>query len=208
MQERLAYPQRRTQLVQAAIELAERDGFGSLTIRAVAEAAGVSLGVVHYCFESKEVLLSAIIESIIAELSDGVKQAFAHVAATDKTSSGCVADFIKSGLHSMWEVIKSSPQRQILTYEITTYALRHDRTEGPAHLARQQYSIMDQAASEFFQEVAHRFNASWSEPFESICREVLAAIDGITLRWLVDRNELSATQQFDNLAITISHKIR
>ncbi len=48
---------RRTELVQAAIQVATREGLAATTTRRIAQELGISVGVVHYCFRSKEELL-------------------------------------------------------------------------------------------------------------------------------------------------------
>ncbi|HEX5322471.1 MAG TPA: TetR/AcrR family transcriptional regulator, partial [Capsulimonadaceae bacterium] len=53
-------------LLEAAYELVAEVGVGGLRTRDIAERAGVNLATVHYCFESKEALLSALYEFIIA----------------------------------------------------------------------------------------------------------------------------------------------
>src|SRR4051812_49039342 len=50
---RVPVQDRRTQLVEAAISRAVRDGLADTTVRGIAEEAGVSLSTVHYCFASK-----------------------------------------------------------------------------------------------------------------------------------------------------------
>ena len=58
---------RRGQLIDAALMLAAQQGVAALTIRRVAEAGGVSLGVVHYHFEDKDELLTKMAESLRSE---------------------------------------------------------------------------------------------------------------------------------------------
>ena len=58
--DRLPILERRAQLVRAALVVATRDGFEAATVRAIAAEAGVSLGVVHYCFEDKDELLREV----------------------------------------------------------------------------------------------------------------------------------------------------
>jgi AcrR family transcriptional regulator len=55
---------RRDQLIAAAISIAARDGIEAATVRAVAVEAGVSAGVVHYCFSDKNELLTCMAEAI------------------------------------------------------------------------------------------------------------------------------------------------
>ena len=57
---RMPVAERREQLIAAARAVASREGIDGTTVRAVAAEAGVSLGVVHYCFEDKDELLRAV----------------------------------------------------------------------------------------------------------------------------------------------------
>lgn len=51
------HDQRRTQIAQALWAIAERDGLGAATVRRVAGAAGVSVGLVQHYFSSKDEML-------------------------------------------------------------------------------------------------------------------------------------------------------
>ena len=61
---RLPVAERREQLIEAALAVASREGIEAATVRAVAAEAGVSLGVVHYCFQDKDELLRAMAHAI------------------------------------------------------------------------------------------------------------------------------------------------
>lgn len=60
----------RERLIEAAIDLFGRDGFDATSLRAVAEEAGVSWGLVRFHFGSKEGLREAAEERVIAEYLD------------------------------------------------------------------------------------------------------------------------------------------
>ena len=123
---RLPAEERRAQLVAAALGLAEAEGFGAVTIRRVADAAGVSLGVVHYCFENKEELMGAAIANVVAALGEEISQTYARASEASEAGTGAegLRQLLGDGLAAMWALIEQTPQLQILTYEITTYALR------------------------------------------------------------------------------------
>ena len=125
MLNRLPADERRTQLVESALSIAEQRGVSSVTVRAVAEEAGVSLGVVHYCFESKEALIAAMGETLILQLSASMQYAFAQVRhAPDLSGVQGLKELLHIGLTGMWPTIEATPDRQLLTYEITAQALR------------------------------------------------------------------------------------
>lgn len=180
-----------------------------MTIRAVAEEAGVSLGVVHYCFESKEALFAAMAESLVLQLSGGMREAFASVWDTQELSGlRDLREVLHTGLTGMWPLIEATADRQLLTYEITAYALRHRAAGAPlaGSVADEQYRVMDIEATVFLEESARRTGCTWTEPVEAIARFALAVIDGIVLRWLVDRDSAAILTELDDLVRIVGSK--
>jgi TetR/AcrR family transcriptional regulator, transcriptional repressor of bet genes len=58
--------ERREQLLNAAFEVASREGVGGLTVRSIAAEASVSHGLVHFHFESKDQLVRALLDWVLA----------------------------------------------------------------------------------------------------------------------------------------------
>lgn len=204
---RLPAEERRAQLVQAALTLAEAEGFGSVTIRRVADEAGVSLGVVHYCFENKEELMAAAISNIVAMLGDAMTEAYAPAEGPGEVARGRegLRDYLRRGVGGMWEFLESTPNVQLLTYEITTYALRRgagqegsDRDAAAHALAARQYVVTDSVAVDFLTEAANAAGVVWERPVEYVARVSLTFIDGLVLRWLIDRDSDAARTQLDD----------
>lgn len=209
MLNRLPADERRAQLVESALSIAEQRGVASVTVRAVAEEAGVSLGVVHYCFESKEELLAAMGESLILQLSESMRLAFGQVRhAPDLRGAAGLRELLHIGISGMWPIIEATPDRQLLTYEITAQALRHraSGSERAGDIAGRQYRTMDHEAIEFLAECARISDVGWSTPVESIARFGLAMLDGLVLRWLVDRDSEAMIAALDDLVHIIASK--
>ncbi|QYB03366.1 TetR/AcrR family transcriptional regulator [Rhodococcus sp. USK10] len=209
MLNRLPADERRAQLVESALAIAEQRGVASVTVRAVAEEAGVSLGVVHYCFESKEELLAAMGESLVLQLSASMRLAFGQVRhAPDLRGIDGLRELLHIGISGMWPIIEATPDRQLLTYEITAQALRHraSGSERAGDIAGQQYRTMDEEAIEFLAECARIAGVSWGTPVEAIARFGLAMLDGLVLRWLVDRDSEAMIAALDEMVQVITAK--
>ncbi|QBJ97826.1 TetR family transcriptional regulator [Rhodococcus sp. ABRD24] len=209
MLNRLPAEERRAQLVEAALSIAEHGGIGAVTIRAVAEEAGVSLGVVHYCFESKETLVAAMAESMVLQLSAGVRDSFASVWDSQELSGlRDLREVLHTGLSAMWPLLEATADRQLLTYEITAYALRHRAAGAPlaGSIAEDQYRTMDLEAVVFLEESARRTGTKWTEPVQSVARFALAVIDGIVLRWLIDHDSNAIVTELDDLVRIVASK--
>ncbi|MBF6356003.1 TetR/AcrR family transcriptional regulator [Nocardia higoensis] len=179
--------------------LAEKKGVAGVTTRDVAQAAGVSLGVVHYCFENKDALMTELAKALAMELRDSVD---ADEAVWQDAGTGIEAlrQLVRAGLELMWLNIEATPERQLLTYETTTYALREGETT-PAKLAiaREQYTFNDSTVADILDHAREATGTEWSVPVQTLSRFTLNMIDGLVLRWLVDNDSAAVRTQLDLL---------
>lgn len=183
MTTRLPVAERRAQLVEAALAVAAAEGIGAATVRRVAEQAGVALGVVHYCFADKDELFGALAARIVEDLS------VAGTAALAVDGDGDVGAALRSVVDAMWSWIEATAGEQLLTYEITTHALRSAGLHG---VAERQYAASQEAAQRLLTLAAEASGATWNRPVSEVAAEALAFVDGVALRWLVDRDGAAA----------------
>ncbi|GEA88148.1 TetR/AcrR family transcriptional regulator [Cellulomonas cellasea] len=114
---RMPVAARREQLIEAALSVASRDGIDAATVRAVAAEAGVSLGVVHYCFQDKDELLRAVADAITVQNRQAAEMGL-PVDADLRTT-------FRAAVESLWDNIRANRGAQLLSYELTTTSLRH-----------------------------------------------------------------------------------
>lgn len=188
MTRRLPAEQRRAQLLRAALEIAEHDGLGAVTIRGVAERAGVSLGVVHYCYTDKEELLRELIGAVNAE----VHRAAEAFVSVDFDSGARGAEGLRRRLYEavdlIWAVISASPDRQLLTYEIVSYSIRtHGLPE--VGLARDQQTSNEEIVRSVLERTGSSAGMYWSMGLDDLVRVVESMIAGIGLRWQILRDD-------------------
>ncbi len=204
MSSRLSVEERRAHLIEAAIGLAEKKGVAGVTTRDVAQAAGVSLGVVHYCFENKDALMTELVKALSMELRDSVD---ANETVWQDVGSGkeALQKLIRAGLELMWLNIEATPERQLLTYETTTYALREgEQTPAKLAIAREQYNFNDSTVADILEHARDATGTNWSVPVQTLSRFTLNVIDGVVLRWLVDNDSESVRVQLDLLSEMIT----
>ncbi|MEU7217706.1 MULTISPECIES: TetR/AcrR family transcriptional regulator [Nocardia] len=200
----MSVEERRAHLIEAAIGLAEKKGVAGVTTRDVAQAAGVSLGVVHYCFENKDALMTELVKALSMELRDSVD---ANETVWQDVGSGkeALQKLIRAGLELMWLNIEATPERQLLTYETTTYALREgEQTPAKLAIAREQYNFNDSTVADILEHARDATANQWSVPLTSLSRFTLNVIDGVVLRWLVDNDSESVRAQLDLLSQMIA----
>jgi AcrR family transcriptional regulator len=189
---RLPVADRRSQLIDAALDVAAAEGIAAATVRRVADQAGVALGVVHYCFADKDELFAELASRIVDELvAAGAAALPGDVAAPDLVSA------LRAGVLGLWTVIESTPGEQLLTYELTTHALRQP---GLRRVATRQYEVSQQAAETLLALAAGAAGAAWTRPVAELGAEALAFFDGVTLRWLVDRDSAAARARLVSFA--------
>jgi AcrR family transcriptional regulator len=183
VQIRLPVAERRAQLVDAALAVAAAEGIAAVTVRRVAEGAGVALGVVHYAFADKDELLDALAARIVDELTA------AGAAALELDNADDLASALGLAVEGVWRSIEGTAGAQLLTYEITTHALRNPAL---AEVAHRQYAAAQAAAERLLELAAEAGGATWRRPVPELAAEALAFVDGVTLRWLVDRDGAAA----------------
>jgi AcrR family transcriptional regulator len=178
---RMAVADRRSMLVEAAVRVAAREGVAGTTTRKVVAEAAAPLGAFHYCFRSKQELLREVTTALVEELVQ---------SATEGLQPGAdVATSLHDGLRGLWAAVERSPDRQLVTYELTQHALR---TSGLEDLARWQYECYWAAAGGFLETVAASAGARWTLPVAVLSRMVVTITDGVVLGWLVDRDTTAA----------------
>jgi AcrR family transcriptional regulator len=179
----MPYAQRRQQLVDAAITVMTREGVQKATTRAIVAEADTSLSVFHYCFESKQQLLDAVIKSLVGTSVDLAEASFRPGASR--------REMIRAGLDAYWTHVTAHPQEHLLTYELTQYCLR---TTGYEEVAREQYDHYANAFTAILGTIGE------GERLDVVGRYCAALIDGLTLDWLVRRDDESARLVLDRLA--------
>lgn len=71
---------RRQQLIRATLAVIARKGYASLTVADVARAAGLSVGIINFHFDSKDKLLAETLRSLADEYNRNWKSALAAAA--------------------------------------------------------------------------------------------------------------------------------
>lgn len=190
---RLPVEERRQQLVDAAIRVMTRDGVTKATTRAISSEAQVSLSVFHYCFDSKQELLAAVIDTIVS-----------HTASPAKASIEpglSLRDTIRSALTAYWEHTVANPEEHLLTYELTQFCMRHPDFRD---VARAQYARYVEAYVEVFETLASIAEVKPAWPLEVLANYVTSLIDGLTLNWLAQRDDAHAEEVLDRIADQVS----
>jgi AcrR family transcriptional regulator len=190
---RLPSAERRRQLTEAAISAMARDGVSKTTTRSIAAEAGVSLSVVHYCFDSKQELIESVITTITGHYVTVVKEALRPRATLEET--------VRAGFQAYWDHVRAHPDEHMLTYELTQYALRQP---GFGHLARRQYELYAEAYLELIGQLRRTMGLDLRVPAPVLARYLAAMTDGLTLNYLVLGDDTAWTGILDTVTTHIT----
>jgi AcrR family transcriptional regulator len=175
---RMAVAERRAALVQAAMRIIAKQGVAAATTRAVTHEAGMSLASFHYAFRSRD--------ELIAELIAYVVENETVAASSTLHGGGDLESTIRIGLLSYLDLVAADPDRELAMFELTQYALR---TGDLGEAAKAQYARYYAAAEALVRAASERTGWTWSRPADEIARIVVTLTDGLTLSWLVHRDD-------------------
>lgn len=80
----------RDQIIAVTLETIQKEGLASLTIRQIAERAGVNVAAVNYHFGSKD----ALVGEVLAELTAGLRDAFFQLADDSRPARERLGQFL------------------------------------------------------------------------------------------------------------------
>jgi AcrR family transcriptional regulator len=121
---KVAEQERRAQIVRAAYDVATREGLQSITIRSVASEAEISPGLVLFHFESKENLIQAVADWVIATTT------VLHVGPEIRSIEDPLERLLTL-LRQEMRRLTSEPQRIRVFFELWNAGLRDSRLGGP-----------------------------------------------------------------------------
>ncbi|HET6665895.1 MAG TPA: TetR/AcrR family transcriptional regulator [Intrasporangium sp.] len=113
---------RRSEILTAAVQLFQEDGYHSTTTHAVAERAGISVGLIYQYFGNKEDLLRAAIVDILADFRD-------RIPAAMEEAGGDPEARIRMGFRTLVEVIDEKPEATVLSYRESMTLSKEGRDE-------------------------------------------------------------------------------
>ncbi len=188
--------QRRTQLVEAAKAVMLREGAWGLTTRAVATEAGVPLGAVHYAFDSKGALISAVFGADIASVAAVVGEALARGGSTE--------EIIVRAVRRYAEELRRDPQAELVVQELGLMGVRDPEL---AHLAAEAVTGYRAEIVAFLQGVAGVEGRSWEAPVEVIAEVFFGQLVGLAQNWLCTSDDDLLDACLDEVAVQLSHRL-
>jgi Uncharacterized protein conserved in bacteria len=193
---RIPAAERRAALISAAMRVVAERGVAAATTRAIVAEAGMSLASFHYAFDSREELMAQLITHLADQEELSIAPALLY--APDSLS---LRDVIRAGLQHYFEALRTDPEREKAMLELTHYAMRSAEMAG---LARRQYDRYYAIAAAALSVAADRDDHAWSRPVEQLAVILVSLTDGLTLAWLVNRDDDAAAAIMDFAADAVA----
>jgi AcrR family transcriptional regulator len=162
-------------IVDAMRESVARRGSAGSTFDHVAREAGVSRGLLHYYFGTKERLLVEVVRRD-SEIRLGTLAAALGVARTAE-------DFIDALVRSLEQLIEDDPGFVVLMHELFTLSRRNDEIAG--ELAALSRAARNDIAASLKAKQDEGVVRLGDEP-EAVAGVLLALADGLALRFLIE----------------------
>lgn len=193
---RIAATERRAALVQAALRVVAERGVAAATTRAIVAEAGMSLASFHYAFTSRDELVGELINTAVEQEERTLAPALAP-----EFEPVSMREAIRGGLEQYFLGVKADPQREKAMFELTHWAMR---TPGMERLARRQYHRYYALAAAALTVASDKGGHDWSRPVTDVATLLVALTDGLTIGWLVNRDDTAAAAIMDFAADAVA----
>lgn len=198
---RIPAADRRSALVRAALRVVADKGVAQATTRAIVADAGMSLASFHYAFESRDELMAELIRHVVDQEGTAVLPQPAAEIPQGVGEPEPLRQVLRVGLQGYADHLRHDPLREKAMLELTQYALR---SPAMRHLAQAQYERYHALAAVALESAAQRSGSVWLLPVGEIARLVVALTDGLTIAWLVDRNDAATASLLDVAADSVA----
>lgn len=180
---------RSRQIVSAARAVITRDGVAAATMRAVSKEAGIPLGTLQYVFPTKQQLMRAVIEDLVAEVGSALR-------ASAPLGAG-LAHALGQGIRNFWaDLVVGKTPMQLSQYELTTHALR---TAGLEDMARRQYEGYTDVVTEWIEQSAESAGEGSAIEARRLARLIVAGVDGLILQYVVHPDPDRGAQDIEEM---------
>lgn len=138
----------------------------------------MSLASFHYAFDSRDELIDELITTVIAREQEAV--------LPDDLQGHDIRDMLEAGVLRYFDHLRADPEHEQAMLELTQYALRSPDRHP---LAVAQYARYTELGARSLVAAAELAGVVWTTPVERVARVLIAFTDGLTLTWLVTRDD-------------------
>ena len=166
--------ERKDQIVKATVDCITKYGYHNFSMQDVANAAGVSKGIIHYYFLNKEELMMCVLEKVAGNIE--------KLIAEDTLSSDDPKRKLQIFVQVAFEVVRKTKEYYQVNMDFWTQINQNDDIRKAIS---KHYDKFRKAAARIVSEGIEKkkfkaVNPEWYSSF------IIAAIDGLSLQHLFD----------------------
>lgn len=181
--------ERRDRIVEAALQIAADQGIEHVSLRAAAHSAGISWDTALETFDDHADLLRAISVSVTT------KNISPQSLRLD--AEGPIDELLSTIAAEVWCALSARRDYQLVSFELALVALRRTALRS---LVTAQYDKGRAFATTLLTAFAEAQGITWSRSIEEISRYTSTFLDGVSMSWVVDRDDARAEEQVQMMA--------
>lgn len=181
---RISAAQRRSDFINAAVEVIATYGIDGATTRRIADQAQANLAMLHYCYDSKEDLFADVYEFVAGRYRDVINDSDPH---------STLADTARQLLRGVMKCYLDSPSFTATTLELFSWARRQHGDRGIA--------VYDQAVEAMRAALRGATSDHPVEPetIDEIAYVIATLADGFAMNWMTYGDRSVATAQMETV---------
>ncbi len=177
---------RRRQLIDATVEVIAGHGVDGATTRRIAETAGAPLASIHYTFGSKEELVASAVDQVLDDLLAEMRDAVAQTSGLAEALAAAMARVAH---------LLDQPRFAVLMADIP--GLDSERM-------REMWRRYNRMGQQLVHEAVERSEERLLIPIDQVGRLLIAAIDGVLERFVIDGDTPAAAADLEAFAQAIA----
>jgi AcrR family transcriptional regulator len=166
-------------IVEAATKVMARQGYANTSMKDIAREAGIAQGLIHYYFGAKEDLVLAVLKEACTQMLEDSRRSFREAAGDP--------------LSRAWAALRAAQRRMVEQPEPFRLMLEmiplSNNNEALRAQLKDLYASLCDETTEMVEELSELLPAPLPIPARDLAGLIVAAIDGIALRSLVDPQE-------------------
>jgi AcrR family transcriptional regulator len=186
----LSYEERRSSLIDAAVEVIVSEGLAKTTTRRVAEQAGAAIGTLHYCFRNKEELMEAVVERGTSTFGS---------AFEDIEPAEGVEATIRASVAAYWAWARDNPGLNMALQELLVWMIRN-RADDDDLYSTVRAPFGGDVLGEKLTAASRADGITTGLPVDDVVRFICDHFDGLMYDFAVSGDEEASARQAEILA--------
>ena len=188
-------PQRRQQIVEALFQCLADKGHESVTVKDIAERAGLHYGVIHYYFKSKDDIVTALAESIISKYDRLLSERTESIESASEKLQTALAFLVDEFIFN----------RRLNRVFYNLVQMAYEKKTVRTALRKQLHAYRG-SVEEVLREGVRNGEFKVSDPAQSAVMMV-ALIEGVALQWVIEPKALDRDKVRRSIEETISGRL-